>query len=65
MGSSLSRKIQILGIAQPLWEKQFQVLKVYRATKLIQDLSDEGKAKFSLVFGLCKLWVKTLFLKFY
>ena len=62
MRSNLCRKIQLLGITHPVVGKQFQVLEVYRAMKLIQDLSGKGKARFGLVFVLCKFWVKTLFL---
>ena len=62
MESNSCRKIQLLGIAHPVVGKQFPVLEVYRATKLIRDLSGEGKARFGLVFVLCKFWVKTLFL---
>ena len=54
MGSSPSRKIKLLGIAHPVVGKYFQLLEVYRVTKLIRDLSGEGKARFRLVFVLCK-----------
>ena len=47
MGSSPRRRIPLLGIAHPDMGKYFQVLKVHRGIKHIQDLSCE-KARFCL-----------------
>ena len=43
VGSSLGRRISLLGVAHPVVEKPFQVLEVHWATKLTQDPSHEEK----------------------
>ena len=58
MGSSPCRRIHLLGIAHPVVGKHFQVLKVHRGMECIRDPSGEEKARYGLVFVLCKLWVE-------
>ena len=55
MGSNLCRKIHLLGITYPVVGKQFQVPKIHQGTERIQDLSFEEKARYGLVFVLCKI----------
>ena len=58
MGSSPSKKIQLLGIAHPIEGKLFQVLKVHLGMGLIRGLRDEEMAIYGLVMYFIKIWVK-------
>ena len=57
VGSSSYRRIHLLGIGHPVMGKYFQVLKVYRGMKHIQDLSCEKGQSLALLCFV-KLWAE-------
>ena len=59
-GVALVEEFNYWALLTPSWENNFQVPKVLRARGHIQGPRDEGKAKFCLVFVLCKLWEENL-----
>ena len=62
MGSSPSRKIQLLAIAHLVEGKLFQVLKVHLGIGRIRGLRDIEMAIYCLVMYFVKIWVKDLVL---
>ena len=53
-GSSPYRRFSLLGIAQPIVGKYFQVLEVHQEMKHIQDLNCE-KSQIMALLGFCKI----------
>ena len=62
MGSSLCRRIHLLGIAHPVVGKYFQVLEVYPGMKQFQDLSFEKGLDYGLFMYYVKFWIFIQFL---
>ena len=62
MGSSPYKRIHLLGITHLVMGKYFQVLKVHRGMKHIQDFSCEKGPDYGLFMDFVKIWIFVQFL---